>query len=194
MPDYSQGKIYKIVSSNHSKIYIGSTTQTLKRRFSKHKSDRNCCATEIINAGGSDIKLIEDFPCLDKYQLEDREAEYQLMDWDGCVNKCVAGAKRRAGEKEYMKAYRQANAEVNRAYQQAYQQANTETLKEYMKAYRQANADKIKAYREANSEKISARRNEKITCFCGGKYTHTNKLQHRRTKRHQNFVEIISMV
>ncbi len=105
MPDYSQGKIYKVVSPNHSKIYIGSTVQTLEKRFSKHKSERNCCSTEIIEVGDAEIILIEDFPCLDKYQLEDREAEYQLMDWDGCVNRYVAGAIRRAGG---MKAYKKA--------------------------------------------------------------------------------------
>jgi len=165
MPDYSRGKIYKIVSPNHPKVYIGSTCTTLKKRFSSHKSDRNCCATEIIDAGDSNIKLIEDFPCLDKYQLEDREAEIQLLDWDGCVNKLVAGAVRRAGGK---------------------------------KAYYSANAEKFitrsKAHYEANRTKINGRRNKKCTCFCGGKYTDRHKAQHRKTKRHQNFVEIISMV
>jgi len=169
MPDYSQGKIYKIVSPNHSKIYIGSTVKTLAVRFSEHKSQRNCCATEIIDAGDADIKTIEDYPCLDKYQLEDREAEIQLMDWDACVNKQVAGALRRAGGKvEYHKAY---------------YEANVDTLKENMKAYY-----------EANFETIKAKKNEKCTCFCGATYTHSNKARHLRTKRHMNFVEIISMV
>ncbi len=210
MPDYSQGKIYQIVSPNHSKIYIGSTVKTLARRFTQHKSDRNCCSTEIIDAGDSDIKLIELFPCLDKAQLEDREAEYQLMDWDGCVNDRVAGAWRRAGgQKAYDKAYQKANAETIKAYREAYYEANADKLKENMKAYyeenadklkenmkayREANADKIKAHREANRESINAKKRQKYTCFCGGKYTHGSKSTHRKTKRHQNFVEVISMV
>jgi len=177
MPDYSQGKIYKVVSPNHSKIYIGSTCTTLADRFTQHKNDRNCSSVEIIDAGCSDIKLIEDFPCLDKAQLEDREAEIQLMDWEACVNKNVAGAYRRAGgKKEYMKVYN----------------------KTYMKAYCEANREKIKAQKKAhyeeNAETIKAKANKKCTCFCGGKYTHVNKSKHLRTKRHMNFVEIISMV
>jgi len=173
MPDYSHGKIYKIVSPNHTKVYIGSTVKTLAQRFSQHKNDRTYSSVEIIDVGGADIKLIEDFPCLDKYQLEDREAEIQLMDWDGCVNKNVAGAIRRAGG---MKAYK----------------------KIYDKSYREENKAKIqcnnKTYREANSKKIKAKKNEICKCFCGESYTRSNKGQHLRSKKHQNFVEIISMV
>ena len=40
MPEYKNGKIYKIVS-NHmpDTCYIGSTTQTLCKRFGGHRSD-----------------------------------------------------------------------------------------------------------------------------------------------------------
>ena len=37
MPDYSHGKIYKIVNDIDDEIYIGSTVDTLSRRFSGHK-------------------------------------------------------------------------------------------------------------------------------------------------------------
>jgi hypothetical protein len=174
--DYSQGKIYRIVSPNHSKIYIGSTVLTLELRFSLHKSNLKCTAREIIDAGDARIEEIEPFPCLDKYQLEDREAEFQLADWDGCVNKYVAGAIRRAGG--------------IKAYGKTYREANQDKLKAKKKAYREANADKIKAYEEANKDK----RRAKIDCFCGGKYTHENKSKHFHTKRHREFVDVISMV
>ena len=35
--DYSKGKIYKIVADNG--VYVGSTINTLHRRFKKHKYD-----------------------------------------------------------------------------------------------------------------------------------------------------------
>ena len=39
MPDYSKGKIYTIRCFNDdTKIYVGSTTQTLSKRFGDHKS------------------------------------------------------------------------------------------------------------------------------------------------------------
>ena len=37
--DYKNGKIYKIVSDLTDKIYIGSTTQPLYKRHSKHKGN-----------------------------------------------------------------------------------------------------------------------------------------------------------
>lgn len=44
---------------------------------------------------------------------------------------------------------------------------------EYIKQYRQDNRDKI---------------NEKFECPCGGRYTHRNKLQHSRSKKHQAYL------
>jgi len=188
MPDYSQGKIYKIVSPNHEKIYIGSTCLTLERRFSLHKSKHQCCSTEIIDAGDARIELIELFPCLDRAQLEDREGEVQLMDWDGCVNDRVAGAYRRAGGKKAYdkvknKEYREENAEKIKAQKKAHYEANSEAIKA-----------QNKAYREANSETIKAKKRQKITCFCGATHSRQGKAKHQRTKRHMNFVEIISMI
>ncbi len=205
--DYSQGKMYRIVSPNHDKVYIGSTVKTLEQRFSEHKSTRNCMSREIIDTGDARIEEIEAFPCLDKYQLEDREGELQLADWDGCVNKYVAGAMRRAGGKQAYrkvyreahldqikaqeKVYREANAEKIKANQEAYYEANKDKIKAYKKAYYEAHLDELKAnqkvYHEANAEKIRAKKNKKFTCSCGGKYTGSNRGQHLRTKRHQNY-------
>ena len=41
MPDYSKGKIYKITNDLNDDVYIGSTCDTLSRRFSNHKSKSN---------------------------------------------------------------------------------------------------------------------------------------------------------
>jgi len=175
--DYSKAKLYRIVSPNHDKVYIGSTVKTLEERFSIHKNKRNCTAVQIIDAGDARIEEIEAFPCLDKYQLEDREAELQLADWDGCVNKHVAGAVRRAGGEQ--------------AYKKLYYDANADEIKAKNKVYREANPDEIKAktklYREANKEKIRAHQNKKCTCSCGATHRHADKARHLRTKRHQNY-------
>ena len=37
--DYSKGKIYKITNDYNDDIYIGSTCDTLVKRFSKHRRD-----------------------------------------------------------------------------------------------------------------------------------------------------------
>jgi hypothetical protein len=38
MSKYSEGKIYKLTSSQTDKVYIGSTIRSLNVRFSNHKS------------------------------------------------------------------------------------------------------------------------------------------------------------
>jgi len=40
MPDYKNSKIYKLWSPEGDDIYIGSTTESLSRRKSKHKTHR----------------------------------------------------------------------------------------------------------------------------------------------------------
>ena len=39
--DYSQAKIYKITNDFNDDVYIGSTCDTLVKRFSHHKSSMN---------------------------------------------------------------------------------------------------------------------------------------------------------
>ncbi len=73
MTDYSKGKIYRIVSDKTDQVYIGSTVQTLERRFTDHKSHFKCgpyCAsTELLKLGDARIELIRDFPCNSEREL-----------------------------------------------------------------------------------------------------------------------------
>ena len=174
MCDYSNGKIYKIWSPNHSLVYYGSTVKTLADRMSVHRATSNSTSSkQIIDAGDADIKLIEDFPCMNKYELLDREAEVMLANWDGCVNEMVPGAVRRAGGlKEY--------------------------FKENNKKYYEKNVVKINAYQKEyainNAAKVRAHKTKKHQCACGGRYTNVNKQQHFKTKKHQAFVSTPSPV
>ena len=38
MPDYSKGKIYKMLNTIDYEIYVGSTIETLGQRMAKHRS------------------------------------------------------------------------------------------------------------------------------------------------------------
>jgi hypothetical protein len=70
--DYSMGKIYMVWSPNTDKVYIGSTIQTLKKRFDGHKSD-NLTSQIIIGCGLAEIKLIHYFPCGSSFELGTEE-------------------------------------------------------------------------------------------------------------------------
>jgi predicted GIY-YIG superfamily endonuclease len=96
MPDYKNGKIYQIWSPNTDKVYIGSTTQPLHKRFYEHKSkvtkpDHYRASCEVIKAGDAKIELIEEYPCENKMELERREGQISRTTQNVCYNKYHAG-------------------------------------------------------------------------------------------------------
>ena len=51
MPDYQLAKIFKIVSNDNEKVYIGSTTLSrLCTRLAKYTNDYKCCKGGIVNS------------------------------------------------------------------------------------------------------------------------------------------------
>tara|TARA_R110000765_G_scaffold257224_1_gene357514 strand:- start:10 stop:492 length:483 start_codon:yes stop_codon:yes gene_type:complete len=94
MVNYQNGKIYKIVSDNTDKIYIGSTTQRLiSMRLSSHVRDFNAgkllSSRHILKYGNYSVCLVELFPCNSVDELNQRERHYiETLD---CVNKCIPG-------------------------------------------------------------------------------------------------------
>ena len=158
MPDYKQGKIYKIVDANEEMVYVGSTTDTLSRRMVGHrvqyKARRiNYSVFDIFDKYGIEnckILLIELCPCDTKDELTRREGEF--IKALTCVNKNVAGRTR--------KAYRQDYKEEIKEEQKAYRQ----THKEEARAYYLANRDKRKEQTRARyaAAKASAQANEMI--------------------------------
>ena len=48
-------------------------------------------------------------------------------------------------------------------------------------------------YREANRDALYAKQNEKHQCECSGKYTKRNKIQHFRSKKHQQYLESLTV-
>ncbi len=81
MIDYKKGKIYSIrCHHDDSMIYIGSTTQSLAKRWGDHKTDFKSGNHLPFHKLIEDIKdwyiqLEEEYPCDNKEQLEKREFE-----------------------------------------------------------------------------------------------------------------------
>ena len=81
MPNYNNGKIYKIVNNIDDMIYIGSTTTKLCYRMNVHKchmnnNNNNSTLYKHMRKLGIHnfvIVLIEDYPCSNKNQLFRRE-------------------------------------------------------------------------------------------------------------------------
>lgn len=189
MPDFKNGKIYKLWSPEGDDIYIGSTTQTLSQRKGKHKISYNnngCFSSKILFEKYNDVRieLIEDFPCDNKQQLNAREGHY--IRTLNCVNKRIEGRtlkeyyqdhkeemkeyreEHKEEKKEYMKQYREEHKEeikeYKKEYDKQYYENNKEEKKEYAKQYRENNKDKIKEYkkqyRENNKDKIKEKKKQ----------------------------------
>ena len=174
--DYSQGKIYIIKSSKTDDVYIGSTVQTLRERFTKHKSgykrwlekkSKYMSSFEIIKHDDAYIELIENYPCETIEELRIREGDI-MKEYENCVNKLVAGRthkqfleEQKEHIKEQRKEYRDQHKEHIKEYNKEYRQQNKEHINEREKQYRQQNKEHInertKQYRQQNKEHIKER-------------------------------------
>ena len=150
--DYKNGKIYKITDIGYNKMYIGSTTQPLHKRFYEHKINyknwkdgkyKKTTSFNLFDEFGIEnckIELIEECPCENREQLHKKEGEH--IKNNVCVNKLIAGRTRQ----ETNKAYTDANKDKIKEYH--------ELNKDKIKEYRELNKDKIIKYREINKDKI----------------------------------------
>jgi len=197
MPDYSQGKIYKIECNITNEVYYGSTVKSLSERIRQHKKQRNCSAINIIDRGKYTCKIIEEFPCDTVQELEARERWY--IENNECINLRVPGRTRQEwceDNKVYIaqkaKEYNENNKVEIAAKKKKYYEKNKDEIAQKLKEYREANKVEIneynKQYREANIEILKSKQNEKLTCDCGGKYTRSNYSTHCRTKKHQDYL------
>jgi hypothetical protein len=153
MPDYANGKIYKITSGD--KTYIGSTCEpTLARRLAKHLGDYkkwkqgkrgSITSFPLIETGQYEITLVELCPCGSKDELRARERFH--IENTVCVNKLIPG---RTAE-EYEQTCR--NKEERNQWKREDRKLHPEKYKEqddrkYAK-HRDAIIDRVKKYREA---------------------------------------------
>jgi group I intron endonuclease len=83
MPDYQNGKIYKIVNDVNDAIYIGSTSLELSTRMAGHRENAKTKTTQFYTAMREigvehfRIILIKPSPCSSKAELE--AEEYRVM-------------------------------------------------------------------------------------------------------------------
>ena len=175
MSEYQNAKIYKIVSKNTDKCYVGSTYTELKTRLSGHitnfKRDGSTTSKHIIKFGEYEIVLIENHSCKNVKELETRERFY--IESMNCVNKNIPG--------RTDKQYRLDNAAAINERNKQYYQDNEMAIKE-----------RHKQYRLDNAATILEKKNKKYNCGCGGKYTHVNTLLHKKTKKHLKYLESIN--
>jgi len=185
MPDYTNGKIYKLFSYDNDLVYIGSTTQKLSERLSKHKGMRNTSSSKILfeNSANVKIELIEKFPCDCKEELIKREG-YLIREID-CVNKRIEN---RTEKERY-----EDNRKEILGKKKEYYEENKAQIKEHQKEYYKENKEEIlehqKEYREQNKAHIKERQGKLYTCECGKTLRFCGKARHEKTKCHIKYCE-----
>ena len=187
--NYENGKIYCIRNSVNDEIYVGSTTQRLSKRFSKHKSDMKVLTgklyQEMTNVGTEHfyIELIENYPCNSKEERNKKEGEY--IREMGTLNYQVSGRTRQE--------YREENREKQRARAKNYYYNNREQELERGRKYKENNAEKIKEkqknYTEDHKEQTKQRRSEMIECECGALISRGCLTRHKGRTVHQHNLE-----
>ena len=195
--DYNNAKIYKITNDFNDDVYVGSTCDTLVKRFSKHKGDsrdsnkQNRPFYKLINEIGFErfrIQLVEDYPCEDKYQLRQREGHFIRQ--IGTLNKKIAGRP----DKEYKKDHYEQNKERILDYHKTYYEQNKERILEYQKKYAVENQEilneKKKIYYEANKESFSEKSKQNITCECGAVVRIYKLCRHKQTNKHNKLMNL----
>jgi hypothetical protein len=156
-PKYQSGKVYKIQLG--TKVYIGSTTMSLKKRFTDHKSacksfsdgkrTSGCASFQLFESQGQPkMHLLEAFPCSSKNELEAREEVWR---------------------KRFLEERDVQVVNMQRAFQ---------TVEERIQYYTIFNAE----YYQANRETILARFSKKIICpICKGQTTYIHIHRHQRS-------------
>lgn len=90
-----KGNIYRIVSKNSNKIYIGSTCFEIDERLKKHELDYEfyniykehyTSSYEVLRCGDARIELLESLENVSREELEKKESGYIHKNIDVCVN------------------------------------------------------------------------------------------------------------
>ena len=117
MPNYEEAKIYALRSNLTDKIYIGSTTQPLYKRFHSHrrmKDVKTLSASIMFQFNDVYIELIEKYSCKDKDELTKREGEIIRENKDDCVNLRIAGRSFETYKQEERERYLESKRKYNK--------------------------------------------------------------------------------
>jgi group I intron endonuclease len=140
--DFSKGQIYVIRNMVNDKVYVGSTTQTISRRWAGHMSclrDKKRKHYKIYRAMeelGVDkfyIEFVEAWPCENKGQLCAREGHYirKLDSVKNGYNDVVAGRTHTESNAIYHERIRE-RCQSDNEFRENFQKAKREYMNRYL--------------------------------------------------------------
>jgi gas vesicle protein len=203
MPDYSLCKVYKIISNQTDKVYIGSTCQELSQRLADHRQTYNrylkgkthyVSSFEILKYPDAKIILVQSYQQCQS-NMEKLMYEQCWIDCYDCVNKYRAYLSTELA-KEKKKEYNEVNKNQIYEKKKEYYEENKEQILENAKEYRKNNKEQIaeikKEYYKNNKELINEKRKKKVKCDCG-KIVHRGYLsKHKTSNIHKKLLNNLS--
>ena len=176
MPNYQNGKIYKLTVDGSDLVYYGSTTSPLSVRMGGHRSNynkrntnnHNLSSFQLFDVGNPIITLVETFPCNSIEELHSRERWF--IEQNACVNKLTPGITRKGSCVKYY-------------------QNNKERYHEQYIKNKDAKKAYDKEYHKKNMEKIVERNTQIIDCGCGQSYQRAHKAGHEKSDKHQTWIK-----
>ena len=183
--DYSKTVIYKLVKNDdydNSNVYVGSTTDFVKRK-NHHKTTCNNEKDKEFNQ--KKYQYIRENGGWEEWNMIEIEKHY-----------CNDGNEARARE-EYWRCHFNAQLNSQRAYRtdeerkeqmKEYREQNKEREKNNNKEYREQNRCKLleqqKERYERNKDKILEKLSQQITCECGCIIRKSSLIEHKKTQKH----------
>ena len=198
MPDYQNGKIYKLVNDENDDVYYGSTTQPLPKRLGDHKiayrrylngKGHFYTSFNIVKYPSCKIILVENFPCNSKYELEARE-RYYIENYN-CVNKNKPAMTNTLVDYKNSKIYKIINDENDDEYYGSTTQPLKERLDGHKKSYKRYLNGKSEYMSSFEILKYSSCRIELVENFpCNSRY----ELEVRESYYIKNFKCVNKMI
>ena len=142
------GIIYKISSDKGPKVYYGSTTTTLAKRFGHHKTHMNCSSSVLFEEYGIDNCIAETVEEVTIGSLLERE-RYWIESDANCVNirrAWVSEEEQKESNRESSREYREQNKDQIKEYRREYHEQNKERSNQLNREWRERNKEKIKEY------------------------------------------------
>jgi hypothetical protein len=190
---------YCLVCNITGEKYYGSSTMTLEKRMSFHKSKSNrCCSRHIILRGDYDAYLLHEYETIEEAEMK----EDWYIDNKKCINQqrvCLTDEEKKQYGKQYYenniekkkqknKIYYEKNKEKNKQNRENNREQISEYHKEYYLKNREKNREYHKEYQKKyylkNREKINEKAREKVQCeLCGIEMNKGSVYNHK--KRHQ---------
>ena len=177
MPDYSKGKIYKLINIIDDKIYIGSTIQPLSKRLCEQK----------CRANGTDRS---------HYKVHHRMAKLGIYNfYIELVEPCACSTKEElsAKEGEWIRKIATLNAKIAGRtmieYRNEHKDEARERTKQWIENNKERKARMDKHYSEQNKEYIKECKSERLMCECGCEISRGNLSTRRKPKKHMDKIK-----